>query len=482
MGIIREIIPNNSPSHELPPIFKLKMDHFEEIFEWLSIKDLVMLGQTCNRMKQIVGYYIKMHYTATVFNYEEDGIYAEFPPLVRRNCFHVERSKVDGFHAYMRKLAIYDLEYVPCDGSKDTCENSTKIIPHMKANSFKSLTELQLWNAILTDNGISRIKEILEHLETVQMEQSYFSDENDEFYESFLQYCTNIKKLCIHEVWNPKRADKAIIGADNSWLLRKYPKLEYFELTTNGEHNRNINGQIHELPTFFEQNTNIKTFATNIEVILENIDTFKNTKAKWDVLCLHYDYIEALIPSKDLLNELHANGLFNEFHLYICEVKFEQEIANQLISFNGFTKLFNDMTDLYLDLSPLTNIKHLCINNNCDNMEAVSKNLINLEIFELKCAPFDYILPFILYSPKLTTIVVLNDINNGTAIFNIDKLNKERSKLHNARKITIYVEENTYLTAKWATNKTNWSLIQIKRVESYDALYHNFYWTNDVMR
>lgn len=55
-------------------IFKLKMDHFEEIFEWLSAKDLAELSQTCKRMQHVVGYYIKTNYAALDFKFTGDGI------------------------------------------------------------------------------------------------------------------------------------------------------------------------------------------------------------------------------------------------------------------------------------------------------------------------------------------------------------------------------------------------------------------------
>ena len=62
---------------------------------------------------------------------------------------------------------------------------------------------------------------------------------------------------------------------------------------------------------------------------------------------------------------------------------------------------------------------------------------------------------------------------------NIEELNEERSKMDNARKVTVYVQEAVYLAVKWTKNRTEWHLIEIKRGSSYDALNHNFdYWMN----
>lgn len=45
-----------APEQEkLPPIFKLKVDHFEEIFDFLELKDLHAINQTCKRLQQVTG-------------------------------------------------------------------------------------------------------------------------------------------------------------------------------------------------------------------------------------------------------------------------------------------------------------------------------------------------------------------------------------------------------------------------------------------
>lgn len=136
--------------------------------------------------------------------------------------------------------------------------------------------EIYLENVHLTDKGISRLKDILGQLETVKIRESHFCGGNNEFYESFLQSCTDIKRLYIQDTWND--GNEAIIGANNSWLLRQYPTLENVELIP--LKCRAIN----ELQTFFEQNPQIKSFAIDVDTILANRDTFKNTNAKWDIL------------------------------------------------------------------------------------------------------------------------------------------------------------------------------------------------------
>ncbi|XP_055303254.1 uncharacterized protein LOC129568938 [Sitodiplosis mosellana] len=335
----------------------------------------------------------------------------------------------------------------------------------MKADQFKSLTEIRLTNVTFSDVGISRIKEILGQVETVKLVNPRFTSPNQEFYVSFPQYCTNVKKLCIQSMKIP------IVGRDNGWLLRQYPTLEHFELKNYEYGNRTVD----ELAEFFEQNTNIKTFATNTDFILAHINILEDTKAKWDVLSIRSGCIK-FERLRDILNELHERGLFKELHIYFNGTSiFNQAMVHELISFNGLTKLFVGSMQDGTDLSPLIGLKQICISmaSEITNKRALAEALVNLEFIQFAIASVDDIQPFVRFSPKLTKIDVFHVKKNDEHIFNVEQLNKARPKLINARKVTIYVDEQIYLAVKWAKNRTNRGLIEIKRGVRCDALNHN---------
>lgn len=458
-------------SNDQLEIFKLKMDHFEEIFDWLTLKDLLELSKTCNRMNIIVGYYIKTKYVAGDFNLDMNGI----------QSLHNPQTKGVKLDPFLKKLRFHYLEYIEYDSREQKCGKPKGIILHMKEDRFKSLTEIRLDYMHLTDNGISRIKGILGQLEAVEINTSHFCCENNEFYESFLQFCTNIKRLYLqdnnNDFYTPN--ETKLIGADNSWLLQKYSTLEHLELTTDKP------GPINELQTFFQRNPQIKTFATDVETILANEDTFKNTNGKWDVLCVRFGKESSLnlLLYRDLLNELHERGVFKQLHLFLSfQFEFNEIVANQLFPINGITKL-EIGGGWFLSLSILISVKHLHIGKTLEchetYFETLAKNIVNVDIIEFSWHYFKDILGFILYSPKLKTIVIhsLMDCldNNAMDDLEIEKLNKKRSKLTNARKITIYAPEEYYLTTKWRTNETNLSFIEIKRYESYNAFKYHIY-------
>lgn len=459
-------------SQKQAEIFILKMDHFEDLFDLLSLKDLGKLSKTCKRMEFIVGFYIKTNYAATNFDLNSSGIHAS-------ENYEMAEIKFNGCSSYLRKLVFSYLEFYRFNCIKKKSEQTVVVIPRMTANQFQSLNEILLAEVRFTDDGISRIKSILGQLNTVKLYLCAFVSNDDEFYEKFLQYCTSIKRLCIEA-----DHDTPFIGADNNWLQQKYPTLEHLELTTHICFNKEIN----ELQTFFQQNPNLKTFSTSVDILLANRNIFATTELKLEVLCIeicefknrmNISFQEVLVLCPKFLNELEERGMFQQLHLHfstINEDSFNQEIVNKLVSLNRLTKLFLSEMENGTDLSVLVDLKELGIGeiSEITNKEGLVENLRNLEFLQLTYATVDDIMPFIRFLPKLNTIVMFNFKGNGTYVLEIEKLNEVRSNLDKARKITIYVEERVYLATKWTKNGTSSSLIEIKRGTSYEALKNNF--------
>lgn len=126
--------------------------------------------------------------------------------------------------------------------------------------------------------------------------------------------------------------------------------------------------------------------------------------------------------------------------------------------------------------------------------EAVAKNLVNLERIHFSYAYFGDIVPFIKHATKLKEIIIDScDIEKYFAetpelreeinfkptkneafsegqplIINLSVLNRERAKLPNAEKITLYVDEKVYLATKRARRETDLKFISLKRRESFD--------------
>lgn len=92
----QQAIGPSLPNAERPRIFKLNIDCFDEIFDYLSTEDLLGIGQTCKTMQQVVGEYFKKNYTAASMFGGNDGIYRVF------SINGTERAETAGFNKFIR--------------------------------------------------------------------------------------------------------------------------------------------------------------------------------------------------------------------------------------------------------------------------------------------------------------------------------------------------------------------------------------------
>ncbi|XP_031620199.1 uncharacterized protein LOC116338807 isoform X1 [Contarinia nasturtii] len=421
-----------------------------DLFDCLSLDRLIALG-ICKRMEPIVGNYIRTHYSAIQSLCREDDIVTDD-----------KRMRLNGLASYMKKFIFHYLEVLQEHPSQT----------YMDFDRFKWLEEILLTRVTLTDNGIERIKPLLEKVQTLKLNFPHYFDKTKEFFDSFLQFCPNVKRLCIQAI----RSD-TIVGSDNRWLLRKYPTLEHFELEI-----INRSEPIAELKTFFEQNLSIKHLALNVETILENSETIKNIQQKFDVLSIFFCHTNTFELARDALNKLYGMGKFKELHVYfhvLYNSIFDKTAVDQLKSYNGLTKLYVRGLDDGVDLSPLINLKKLCLDRASDieNMKELAQTLINLETIQFIRAELRDIMPFIKDSVKLNKIIIYNEIDANT--FKLTALNDARMKLTGARKITMYVREDNYLTAKWSKTGTKLKFIEVKRRASLELKHdfdYNDYW------
>lgn len=245
---------------------------------------------------------------------------------------------------------------------------------------------------------------------------------------------------------------------------------------------------------FSNKTQKLKLLRQILKLFCANRNVLINSEVKFDVLSIvfkeYFDLDEILDLSRGLLNELYERGVFKELHIYSNYSHFDQEAIDELVSYKGLTKLYTGELGDLIDPTLLIDLKSLCVNKwNCiKNMQSVAETLTNLEFVEITFARFKDIVPLIRYSSKINTIVLFrllqNEDDDGDdedqgekeeeENFGIEELNAERSKLINASKLTIYVEEHVYLWLKWINNETKWSFIEIKRGASYDALNHCF--------
>lgn len=447
-------------------LFKLNIDCLDRIFDYLSVKDLHSIGQTCKALQQAAGEYFKLNHSAAPKYTENDGIFTEYSD---HSGAINQRTQTSGFNRFITYISHYyerkaPLEYIEAHGDE-----------------FESFKHLYLVCTSLSKSKIERIKKLFKRVEIVQIRNCTMEVD---FYASFLKFCINLKELYVQEADVGQYRNRYGFGSGqeeqaNSWLKQRYPKLEHFELIPQ------FANHIVELCQFFDRNPNVRSFSVSSRCLLANRNELLKSNAKLDVLEVKIFQVPRFYYDDDdeeeddhyktvctLLKQLHANGFYNRLHFYVQRIS--QQCCDQLIQLPGLEKLcIKYFTENY-NLTELTALKELVILDgaNAKDMKVLACSLSNLQRLFLQNATLPDLLPFLRHSMKLNAVKFFPKNENNEmdrSIFKLITSNEEREKLFGARKVIVYVPDNNFLATKWRINNgcTNLSMVEMKRTHSY---------------
>lgn len=386
-------------------ILDLNVDCCEELFEWLILSDLKALRQTCKRLKTIVDHHIQLAYPKG-------------------------------------RLTILDQ-----DGSKDLRKFDS---------SFGKLCKDIYFILPIPDEVIECMKPILNSVERVSIFVNQMAaDFHNDFVQLHLPMCTNVKYLHVAYLNN------------DEWLLYNFPSLEHLHLTAF------FAGSSPELRSFFELNPNVRRFSTDAQFALDNENWMTESNVHLDELgiqCFDGDVPDIC----RLLNILFRRGLYKRLKLYFCD-GFDQGHFDLIASLNGLDTLhLKDNCVKDFAKTPMPQVKEFCLHNTSgvhDGLVRLVESFTNIERINCGYASFKSILPFIHRSIKLKKIKIQTPEDDGTycyeGIIELPALNRERSRYAGASKVTIYVGEYFYLQTKAAFMTTEFTLVELKRAESF---------------
>lgn len=437
-----------STNEESPHIFKLNIDCLDELFDYLSTQDLLAVGQTCKILQQVVGNYFKENYSEASKFGGNDGIYRVF------SIDGMERVETSGFNKFIRYLShsfnsLGPLRYI-----------------ESKGHQFTSLQHLYLNGVDLVTTRVVCFQNNLHQFKIIQIKQCSFQCN---FYETFLKLCVNLEQLYIQY-----DLGDLIKETENDWLLKSYPKLEHLELTPIKLMQFNVN----ELAQFLQINPNVQSFSTSIRFLWENQQKFLQSNIQLDTFGvkigrnygLRFREILQVETAAifDLLNQLYAKSFYKSLHLFVTHI--DEEYTSEMQTVHGLEKVcIKNFIQCY-ELPLVISLKELSIMDTTPtvDMDALAHGLINLERLYLCKTTYNDILPFIRHSIKLNRIILKDPYYNEN-VFKVSTMNREREQLKNARKVTIYVPDDLFVTIKWATTNgdTNLEFVEVKRCDSY---------------
>ncbi|XP_055309894.1 uncharacterized protein LOC129573428 [Sitodiplosis mosellana] len=421
-----------------PNIFKLDVNCFNEIFDYLSLKDLCSIGQSCREMQRIAGEYFMRNYELSLKLSTKNGIYTVYSDHGAINI-HILTSS---FNPFINCITIKHEDLEPI-----------RYI-HMHNSEFASINEIDLVCLTIDAAKVKNLRKILPKIEVMKVNQCAVKGD---FYK-LLKHCTSLKRLYVqHDLGY-------IIAKDAKWMERNYPKLEKLHLTPQHPF------RIHGLYTFFQHNPNIRSFSTSSRCLWDCRNQILACRAQLNRLEIHIcdNYYFNLIDMQlicCLLNQLYERNFYKSLHLYAKRV--DQQFCEQLCSVSGLERLSIKQFSECYNLPRLVNLKELLLNGRISrgDIEILANSLWNLEYLSISNVTSADILPFMRHSVNLCKIYA--HLNDET--LHLKKLNKEREKLNRACKVTIYVTSNIFLATKWATTHgvTNLNLVEMKRADMH---------------
>lgn len=417
------------------PYLKLIADCWENIFDYLPLKDIISIGQTCIRMQKMTGYYLREYFPEILCTL--DGKTAQ---IMYSDRFHLQTE----LYQYIGKLCI--------DGNLDY---------YLSANTFSSINTLILSSVELSKIQIEYIKHLLTMVENVHLK---YCAVEAEFFEQLINLCPKLKSLHI-------QCCRMSEDALHTLFAQNYASLEYLQYQPLP---RKAATQINGLQQFLENHPNLKHFEIDYRFLWANREILNETNVQLNLLTIRFPPTNnniLYVYFVDLLKTLYERGFYKTLNLSFdygdTEVNFES-LSNATSTLPAL-EMLNTPTDSIIDLSRLINLKELEIRSYDSGtlIENIARNLKKLKRLTFYTASIDDILPFIRHSKRLKTINVYNLRHNVLDLFT---LNEERKKLDDASPISICVLENVYLPTKWKVGNLHLSLVKIIRLNS-----HNFH-------
>lgn len=432
-----------------PKLFILNTDCFDEILGWLSQENLDALGQTCKLLRCVVGDYFKRNYAATEVQAEDDGLYVSDPHKV--NTYR-DRCKLHSFDKCVGKVSI-------CENSIDI-EDGLKMFCYVGTHCGNSLKHIQFMNVLLTHTELEWVTNILKTIETVAIEDCLIKRT---FYERFPDVCCNLRNLYVQD----SRWNRNVVKHSNKWLLHKYPKLERLGWSQSVRKDRKIG----ELKTFFQLNPNIIGFRTSFHCFWSNRDALVKSHLQLTDLTIEFDdwtwTPNNIHETYKLLNELHQRKIYKRLHFFARY--YNQQYFEQMVLLVGLHSLkLHEISERYT-LPQLPQLKELTIRYINTDLGTLVGKFENVERISFKYAESKHFLPFVYACPALKEmkIDVVTDRIQFDCILDLAKINGERGKMPNARKLTIYIDESVFLATKWV-QPTEWKFVEIRRAQSYE--------------
>lgn len=420
-----------------PIILEMPVEVIEYILDYLNLKDLSAVSGTCRQMQQLAGRVYQQNYSGIcpeIKRVQKDWILQKIPP-------HSESNQEIDFEHF---IPFIDKMYVCCE-KKLMFLNSG-----LQSNHIKDLIlEVNLAEAPV--DGLKEISNKIEHL-TINC-----NDRELMWLGNFIAQSPNLIRLNL----------KLCINDETTSLERNYSNIEHIEIRSIG---------IIPITKILQANPNIRKFGCSSSNLWADRFSIKNTEVKLDELSIQVMFEPEPILVCQLLDELHQLGVYKRLNLFTLGGSIDQQFVDG-ISHICVLKRLRLHRNTYIDYVALSALAHLeniafpdsrCIT----DIETIATKLANLKFVHFGLSDTNHVKLFMGGNPKLERIRIdwfvdrVGNIEDDKVLSLIELNNERATKLPNAKKVTLYVQEPIYLATKWASRETDLDFIKLKRIDT----------------
>lgn len=425
------------------------MHRSDDIFDWLTLKDLAALNLTCKQLQKLTADYFRRKYPMRFMKCVQEWDTKDVK-------FRSKDKSLPHFWTNIRSLVVMP------DGT---------VLRFLQSQFNKRLVSISFYDGEIPDEP-DAIAHLVENADIIEIQYSRL---DAEFHDTLLKYCAQIKQLVIKYQFT----ECEIHGIEYQWMLNVYPTLHHFHWS------------LPELPqhldTFLRQNPNIRSFHSGVYPTMCTIEFFERTGIRIDELHLKlmfelYEHeLDEMALVRDHLQTLYARQQFRTVMLQFefCSHLLDPEWS-KLAYLNGAYVDFPHEPGATKALTLLVHLKLLIlgINTRLSSAKAnkLAKNLINLEEIYVQTGTMHAISPFIRNAVRLKKVYVYhlnvpNEFDTRAKGNYIESLNADRTQLDNACKTIVYLPDHAFVQVKWECSTLNHHLIEIKRAESHTTMH-----------
>lgn len=389
----------------------LNADCLEELFEWLSVKDLLTLRLMCIRLKRVVDHFLAIRLPKVKTGYRYIG-----------------------------------LNQMACDYDDEL---------HLMDSIERAMVkQLSIVRQTLNEDDVRIVRSFLPRIEKLHIVVTYLC--SAELYETILKWCSNLKHLLVN----------GVMAMD--WLRYDYPALESLNIDKFG-----MDYTQSGFAAFLGRNPNIQTLTVSSGFLCANWENLLRSNAEIDLLRIDGRPLVRVRDLIEIIYRLYGRGFYKRLHLTALGIG-EQNQIDELSMVHGLELLcLPDATTMVWPNVSALGIGR-CVSAIPNPMIQRLTDLGRVHFGTIGIDWVTALIQFAPMVHTIEIRTILAGLHLRDDFIDLAAWNRMRKRLINSRKVTVYVNERIFLTTKHGSATTEYERIELKRAQASPLEWHRY--------